>query len=135
MNPPLQPLAPAQRLAWLVNHSLLRCKRSEPAGHFLKGSDYAITTETARIQFKERRARRDGITEPVTFTGHELLVRLKDEKGNWHRCLPNPTATHELIHDFAFLVQHFHIPDVPDIAKATPKQFAAMKRRLKMLES
>lgn len=145
MLTPLQPLPPMQRLGWLQHFSSLKCKTghtSQVTGHFLKNRRYAIATETVRVESKERRARRDGSSEPVTYTGKDLLVRIQDEQGNWHRFLSNPpllqhskTPKHPLIHDFMFLVKHFEIPEIPDAAALQPKLFREMKQRLKALES
>lgn len=130
---PLQPLPPMQRLGWLPQSGTLKCLRScVPA--FLRYSPYDFTTEKVKVFSKERRARRDGVSEPVTYSGYELLIRVKDDHGEWHRCLPNPQGQHALIHDLEFLVEHFEIPEVPDLAALHPKKFAAYKRKLKKLE-
>lgn len=122
-----------QRLGWLPQTGQLKCSRScFPV--FLRDSFYEFTTEKVKVFLKERRARRDGVSEPVTYSGYELLIRIRDNQGNWHRCLPNPQGQHALIHDLEFLVEHFHIPQVPDLAALHPKKFAAYKRRLKRLE-
>jgi hypothetical protein len=126
-----------QRLGWLSNFKELRCRTSVPFDSsvlFSRSRRYAITTERVKIQFKERRARRDGVCEPVTLTGSEMLVRIKDNAGNWHRCIASPAGKHALIHDLQFLVDHFDIPEVPDVAQLNPKQFAANKRALRALE-
>lgn len=131
MNP-LQPLPPAQRLGWLPQATELRCRKSFPV--FTHNTRYPITTEKVKVQLKERRARRDGISEPVTYAGIELLIRVKDNHGNWHRCLANPAGQHALIHDLAFFVEHFDIPQVPDLARLHPKQYHKNQRKLKELE-
>lgn len=142
---PLQPLPPMQRLGWLPQATELRCRKSffnpkmwagykHPPACFAHGERYPITTEKVKVHMKERRARRDGISEPVTYTGYELLIRVKDNHGNWHRCLANPAGQHALIHDLVWLVRHFDIPKVPDLAKKHPKQFKEFQRRLKKLE-
>jgi hypothetical protein len=130
---PLQPLPPMQRLGWLPQTTELKCRRGAPAA-FTYGQRYSVTTEKVKVHLKERRARRDGISEPVTYIGLELLVRIKDNHGNWHRCLANPAAQHALIHDLSFLVEHFDIPPVPDLARLHPKQYNKNQRKLKELE-
>ena len=145
MNP-LQPLPPMQRLGWLPQRGQLKCIKTArnpkmwagyntPPSFLDRGQLYDFTTEKVKIQIKERRARRDGISEPVTYAGVELLIRVKDNHGNWHRCLANPAGQHALIHDLSFLVEHFDIPQVPDVAKQHRKQFANFQRRLKRLET
>ena len=133
-----------QRLGWLPHTGQLKCTEPVDIGNllagrrttvFIKGQSYDFTTEKVKVFIKERRARRDGISEPATYSGYELLVRVKDNQDNWHRCLPNPQGEHALIHDLEFLVEHFEIPKVPDLAALHPKKFAAYKRKLKQLES
>lgn len=133
-----------QRLGWLPHAGVLKCTESVDIGNllagrrttvFANGESYSFTTEKVKVFTKERRARRDGISEPVTYSGYELVVRVKDNQGNWHRCLPNPQADHALIHDLEFLVEHFEIPEVPDLAALHPKDFSRYKRRLKQLEN
>ncbi len=130
-----------QRLGWLPHFKELKCRRTVAASLcrgapiFTCDHNYPVTTERVKVQFKERRARRDGVSEPVTYTGSEMMVRIKDNQGNWHRCLPNPANTHALIHDLVFLVRHFEIPKVPDLATLHRKQFNHYKRKLKELEN
>jgi hypothetical protein len=132
LNNPLQPLPPIQRLGWLIHFRDLRCRRSITT--FRARRRYPITCETVRVQQRDRRTRRDGVTEPVIYTGQELFIRIKDNAGTWHRCLPTPANQHPLIHDFTFLIDHFDIPEVHDVATLNQKQFAANKRALKALE-
>lgn len=132
-----------QRLGWLPHTGELKCAIPIDIGNLLagrrttvfsKGDRYDFTTEKVKVFSKERRARRDGVSEPVTYSGYELFIRIKDNRGNWHRCLPNPQGQHALIHDLEFLVEHFEIPEVPDLAKLHPKKFATYKRKLRKLE-
>ena len=141
MNYPIQPLPALQRLGWLIHFSSLKCRRtvsqlstfnSQPS--FRAARRYPFTTETVKVRATERRAGRDGVSRPVHLTGLDLLVRLRDEQGQWHRFLTLPATKNEIIHDFRFLVEHFEIPDIPDLARLQPGRFREYKRKLRALE-
>jgi len=133
MNAPLLPVAPYQRLGWMRHFKSLRCKK-DCAG-FTKGRDYPILVEDVRISHGERRLRRNGVRESVTLTGRGLMFVIKADNGWRHRFLDRPQDAHPIIHDFAFLVEHFTIPQVRDVALLNPKGFETYKARLRALES
>lgn len=133
MITPLQPLAPMQRLGWLPHFTKLKC-RLAIEGCFRRGATYPMLTSIVKVESKERRTTRSGGTEPITIAGRDLLVQLRDDKGHWHRFISRPPFTHEILHDHAALVEHFDIPEIPDLAALQPKRFAEFKKRLKELE-
>jgi hypothetical protein len=133
VNHPLQPLQPLQRLGWLKHFTAIECSKASH-GVFRAGQSYPMTSETVTIRTKDRRQRTDGVSEPVTFTGKNILIRVKDHAGDWHRFLENPAAEHPLIHDLKFLVEHFSIPEIQDVATLNPTQFRKNIRKLKALE-
>jgi len=79
--------------------------------------------------------------EEVLVTGQELLLRIKDDAGEWHAFTQyNLGAEQENerpekhFHLLSELVECFHIPAVPDVAQCHPAEFAEYQRRLRALE-
>lgn len=137
MNYPIQPLSPIERLGWLVHFSTLKCKKNFSASGsqlFTVSKRYSFTASTVKVRRTERRARRDGIRSPVHLTGPDLYIKIADESARDHRFLARPATRNDIIHDFAFLVEHFEIPEIPDLASLHPKKFQEYKRRLRALE-
>ncbi len=94
-----------------------------------------MATQTVRITFSENRNSELGTRKFCTLTGCELMIVLTADNGWRHRFLAAPKKTHTIIHSFEFLVEHFHIPQVPDVAALNPKGFETFKARLRALES
>ncbi len=90
-----------------------------------------MVTQTVRIKSETRNAK----SETVVLTGCELMIVLTADNGWRHRFLAAPKKTHTIIHSFEFLVEHFHIPQVPDVAALNPNGFETFKARLRALES
>lgn len=133
---PLSPLPPIQRLAWLTEHQTLRCRASIP-GLFLADQEYHLLLDTATAETEEERRRFDGRIETVGITGTELAVKLLDETGEWHAFslyggsgAANP---HDRHHSLDLLLQHFDIPDIPDVARVFPDRYTAYREKLKTL--
>jgi hypothetical protein len=113
--------------------NFLRCKKD--CSGFTRGKDYPMTLESVRLSHGERRSRRNGVRESVTLAGRGLMIVLKADNGWRHRFLDRPQAEHPIIHNFGFLVEHFTIPQIPDVARLNPKAFETYKARLRALES
>jgi hypothetical protein len=91
--------------------------------------------EDVRLTHAERKTRTGGVKEAVTLSGNGLMVVIKADNGWRHRFLDQPRAEHPILHDFQFLVEHFTIPPVPDVARLHAKAFETYKARLRALES
>jgi len=133
MTRPLQPLTALQRIGWLFGQQKLACIQSHE--HWTAGKTYAAICEEVNLQGQRTRRTRKGIEETVALSGRELMIRLIDDNRDWHRFIPNPTFTHRLVHSFSFLVSHFAIPAVPDIAEAYPDLYDEYLKRLHALET
>lgn len=125
---PLLPLPDAQRLGWLDEHSHLLCRLSMDSA-FTRGSSYRI--ECGEISARRLTAKTtiQGTKAEVAITGSELLVTIRDEQSRDHSFFsgggPNPFA-----HSLETLIEHFHIPPVPDITQILPACFRKNKKAL-----
>ena len=75
-------------------------------------------------------------TEEVLITGHELLVTVRDSRKRLHAfChtgIPTDIEIHKL-HHTQYLLNHFAIPDAPDITKVYPATYAKHRAFLSSL--
>lgn len=131
---PLQPLAPKQRLGWLQPSCTLVCFQ-ELKPHWTQGKLYPAVIQRVGIQGGKIRRTRNGQDEELALSGEERLIRICDDKRDWHRFLPTTPLKHPLVHDWDYLVDHFIIPAVPDIAMHRPDEYQRYVERLKQLES
>lgn len=135
MNAPILPLSPYERLGWMRYFQSLKCRKTCCKRSFQAGKIYAMSVRTVRVTTRERRRRRDGLFESVELAGCDLEIVLTAGNGWRHRFLDKPQASHPIVHNFEFLVEHFSIPQVPDIATLNPQGFETYKARLRALES
>lgn len=132
---PLYPLAPVQRLGYLDEEDRIEC-RVDGLGPFQAGHRYPIETHTEEVSFETEIFDASGETNIVERTGRELVLKV------WSAAKKTPDTEHRFImggkyqyehtgtidgrdhvHTFADLVDHFHIPEVPDVAAANPEQY------------
>lgn len=143
MNHPLQPLTPMQRLGWLQHFTRIRC--TQKFASFVPGQSYPVTTSTAAVNHSETRLQRDGMPAAVILTGWDLLVKIsatpienrksKIENSEVHRFLARPQSIHPWIHDLSFLIAHFAIPEILDLAALNSAAFRNYQEKLRALES
>jgi hypothetical protein len=140
---PLRPLNAVQRLGHLDEEDDIRCDHPPGLG-FTVGRSYALESETFQGRKVERRPHHSGEKdrkEEVLVTGQELLLRIRDDAGEWHAFTQydlgrdqQAERPEQHFHLLAELVECFHIPDVPDIAQVHPEEFEEYQRRLRALE-
>jgi hypothetical protein len=137
---PFLPLNATQRLGWLDEVDTLACSRNGLDG-FTPGASYRLTTHTLAVRQRETRSNDtmpDG-SEEVLVTGTELLAALHDDHDRHHVFCHHTPPTDQLrhrvhaIHHLDKLVRHFHIPDVPDIARLFPARFKKLKEQFAAL--
>ncbi len=125
---PLLPLPAAQRLGWLDEHSHLFCRLSMDSA-FTRGSSYPINCGEISARRLTTKTTIQGTKAEVAITGSELLVTIRDEQGRDHSFFnwggPDPFA-----HSLEILIEHFHIPPVPDITQVLPSRFRKNKKAL-----
>lgn len=129
-----------QRLGWLQHFTRIRCIKRFAT--FQKGTLYPLATSTAAVTHSESRLQRDGLPSAVILTGWDLLVKIaaaevgtENSESCVHRFLARPQSTHPWIHDLAFLIEHFQIPQILDQAALNPAAFLSYQEKLRALES
>ena len=142
---PLYPLPKIQRLAFLDDQDSIRCLQDlEP---FAAGQTYPIRSQTVAVVRAGSRPNLAGEIEELEFTGQDLALfirpgdlpervfldaRLLDGKTK----LPGlrfSAATPPLT--LQQLVDHFEMPEAPDVSALRPEQYLENKQRLEEIES
>jgi len=140
---PLRPLNDVQRLGHLDEEDAIKCLFPPCAG-FIAHKTYPIESETINGRKVEKRQhwRKKDREEEVLVTGQELLLRICDEKGEWHVFTQYPLGEEQEkerpekhFHTLAELVEGFEIPTVQTVEDLHAEQVAIYRERLKALES
>lgn len=134
---PLYPLPPVQRLGYLDEEDAIECRRNG-LGPFQAGKRYRIETRTEECSYEAEILDATGATNRVRRTDRELVLEIfpsqaKDDKskidphvfilGGKHEYERASTTPKDRLHTFADLIDHFHIPEVADIATLAPAQY------------
>lgn len=71
----------------------------------------------------------------MLVTGQTLVIDITNDAGDTVSFVANPEC-HEGLHAYPLdaLIEHFEIPDVPDVVTADPDGYATYKHRLLALE-
>jgi hypothetical protein len=122
---PLTELTPAQRIAWLDEHTHIQC--AHPLGDaFTPGKSYRVKCMDIPTSHLVDRQTLTGTTEEVLVTGRELLITifdaLKRVHGFAHTHVPATIKLHAL-HHTETLISHFHIPEAKDITHVFPATY------------
>lgn len=146
MRAPLRPLNRVQRLGYLDEEDEIQSARPLCSG-FTVGHSYQLESEIFEGRKLEKRQRVHPLEndakreEDVLVTGQELLLRVRDEFGEWHAFTQFDLGADQKaerperhFHRLSELVECFLIPDVPDVAQCHPELFAEYQRRLLDLE-
>lgn len=145
---PLYPLPKIQRLGYLDEEDTIRCVKNfslPPSAFspFVAGAAYPLKSETVTVTWRENKPNLCGEDEEMELTGQELVLSVQDEHEQWHafadaRHLGSLTAADAVkataIHPLQMLVDHFEIPDVPDVATVRPAEYQRHLRTLQELE-
>jgi hypothetical protein len=156
---PLYPLPEIQRLGYLDEEDKIDCKTdlADPSGRiiFRKGERYLLRSET--VSFSRTVTRPNSFTgeeEELLYSGQELAFLISDhDEGEWcfmdawlrddpattvgnaKRVKANRNNASPVDFTLQDLVEHFVIPEVPDVAAAEPAAYEAMLGRLSELEA
>lgn len=129
-----------QRLGWLQHFTRIRCTKKFAS--FEPGQFYPVATSTVAVNHRETRLQRDGMPAAVILTGWDLLVKISaaaigSEQPDpcVHRFLARPQSIHPWIHDLSFLIAHFAIPEILDLAALNSAAFRNYQEKLRALES
>ena len=151
---PFYALNEVQRLGFLDEEDSIICKR-DYLGVFVAGRRYQLSTATRTLSRTEERLNLVGEFDRVQISGCEMLITITDETGMRHNFVPDPTAEIlderrrklypgdrlgarskiENSQDLAALVEHFVIPEVPDLAVVYPDRYAEALSVLHEIES
>lgn len=139
---PIIPLPPVQRLGFLDEHDTLACVRDLP-GIYAAGTRYRLESSTVRVRRRGARVNSEGEEEPVEYTGSELVLSLHSEAGKHHYVDPRLLRQEVTFLDFPEtdrlrslreLLEHFEIPEVPDIATLNPHNAKVADENVRLLE-
>jgi len=154
---PLYPLPEIQRLGYLDEEDIIECKSDlTHAGQliFQKGQRYTLRSET--VHFSRTVSRPNSFTgalEDLEYSGQELVFLITTPDGseysfmdgtlrdsattvaNPKRIKGNPNSAAQIDFTLQDLVEHFQIPEVPDVAAANPAAYQSMLTRLTDLEA
>ena len=153
---PLYPLPKIQRLGYLDEQDDILCCKSfgNPAGaNFVAGSRYFLRSTTVATKRSGTKVNNLGLLDDVEWNGQELAFFITDQTGV-ERCFMEGRLREENVKinlirpgskgrkdrdledecaiDFTLqqLVEHFVIPEVPDVATRLPQQYAAHRQTM-----
>lgn len=121
----LTPLSPIQRLGWIDDEDTILCTKDFHT--LVAGNRYEIKTST--VQFVKQQTRpciHNGrrIKENVEVSGHDLRIVIKGHnKDETYEFRHNPDKSQSNNYDLNALVDHFEMPDVPDVSQAYPELY------------
>jgi len=115
----------------------------DPKPNFLAGHRYSIRTQTLRVKRTGRKMNLTGELDDVQWEGSELAIYIQDEDGieqlfmeerlrapNVRLSIQDEGAPSPIQYNLQQLVEHFEIPEVPDVASQDP---AGYQRNLDLL--
>jgi len=115
----------------------------DPKPNFLAGHRYSIRTQTLRVKRTGRKMNLTGELDDVQWEGSELAIYIQDEDGieqlfmeerlrapNVRLSIQDEGAPSPIQYNLQQLVEHFEIPEVPDVASQDP---AGYQRNLTLL--
>jgi len=140
---PLYPLTKIQRLGYLDDNDDILCL-SDLDASFSAGRRYTIRTETISVARTGTKMNLTGGVDAVSWEGSELALFIKDDEGierlfmeerlrapNVRLSIQAENAPSPIEYNLQQLVEHFEIPEVPDVAVKNP---AGYRRNLDLLE-
>lgn len=143
---PLWPLNPVMRLGWLDDQDRVTCIKDlvhERRPVFRAGEQYELSARTVCVTRRsEKRNLRGGLDE-VHLSGRELCFEIMDATGRKRAFRivreneladPNDKQAPAEVWPLEKLLEHFEIPDVPDVARAHPDRYQFYRDRLQQLE-
>ena len=145
---PLYPLSPTMRIGYLDEQDSMLCTKTLGRGAFVAGRRYALRSGTIDTLRKDTRPNLAGELEDFEIVGQDLELVLTDEHGDERRFLPDNLKdpkvkfpgfggkTGDVVAEFTLtqLIEHFEIPDVPDVATIHPDRYSATVAQLHAIE-
>ena len=156
---PIVPLTKIQRLGYLDDNDDILCvkdlggagvspaKDAVPAAVFKAGVRYTIRTETIRIRRWGTKLNLTGERDEVEWEGSELALFIKDGDGIERLFMEERLKGHDvrlsiqnegdpspIEFNLQQLIDHFEIPEVPDVSQTRPEEYRKMLERLDLIE-
>jgi hypothetical protein len=141
---PLVPLPKIQRLGYLDEQDDILCVKD--LGPFKAGVKYALSSRSMRFTRKQFKPTVTGGEEELELSGQELAILIQPADGGEPKCFMDASLRAanvkigeddgNAVVDFTLqeLVNHFEIPEVPDIATVDPARYCALIEQLHRLE-
>ena len=142
---PLYPLNAIQRLGYLDENDTILCVQ-DLAPHFKAGERYPMETETMAVNREGRKLNLIGEWEDVEWNSSELAFWIVADTGrrlfmddtlrekHCRISIQGPTEPSPIDHTLQDLVEHFEIPEVPDVSLRDPEGFQQQLARLTQIE-
>jgi len=133
---PLYPLPKIQRIAYLDDEDTVKCDKDLGTA-FKAGKAYPLETRTYKVNRTAEKLNLQGEREVVELGGSELFFFITGEDGKQYVFAEaylrgNEKITIERLweqidYTLGDLVEHFEIPEVPDVATLQPEAYARNK--------
>jgi predicted RNA methylase len=143
---PIVPLTKIQRLGYLDDNDDILCLK-DLSLRFRAGVRYTMRTETFRIRRWGTKLNLTGERDEVEWEGSELALFIKDGEGIERLFMEERLKGHDvrlsiqnegepspIEFNLQQLVEHFEIPEVPDVSQTRPEEYSKMLERLDLIE-
>jgi SNF2 family DNA or RNA helicase len=139
---PLVPLPATQRMAWLDEVTEIKCTKS--MGKFRAGMIYGIRSGSVLVERMTHKPNMAGEMEDILLNGSEMLLSIEGDDGKYHTFIdgrhlkPGVAITKQgaiadpVKPEFTLqqLVDHFEIPDVPDVAITKGDEYSRHRQEM-----
>ena len=143
---PLYPLSQIQRLGYLDDNDDVLCLKDLPG--FAAGQRYTIRTETISVQRSGKKMNLTGELDEVQWEGSELALFIRDGDGierlfmeerlradDVRLSIQDENSPSPIEFNLQQLVEHFEIPEVPDVAAIHPERYQQHLALLRQIEA
>jgi hypothetical protein len=143
----LVPLPKIQRLGYLDENDDILCLKDLCRDHgvaFVAGKRYPLATRSMRFTRTQMKPNLQGENEELELSGQELAILVTAVGNEWcfmDAALRSPNVKvgdddgKDVVHfTLQELVDHFDIPEVPDVAITDPTRFNSFVEQLHKLE-
>src|SRR6185503_3181482 len=127
---PLAPLLPIQRIGYLSGHIV--CTKN--TGPFLAGGLYPVQTLVWPAHSSANWADALGRSVKLSMRSLETIVFVGGVKCAFAPAHVRPNISKPAIGDYATLLEHFDIPEVPDLGALNPQAMRLAGERVRQLE-
>ena len=144
---PLYALSDVQRLGYCDEEKFIRCKKELRTQKdyllWAPGLTYEMRTKTVTVERTTEKPNLAGEMETILLSGAELVIEIKGEDNEFHSFLDQrhrrDGVTVTLVGSYSEwktefnlqdLLEHFHIPDVPDVSVTSVETYEANKALL-----